>query len=286
MFERYTERARRVIFFARYEASNYGSPYIETEHLLLGLLREDHALANRLAKEHIVEPDIRAEIERQITRREPFSTSVEVPLSGECKNILKFAADAAKKLGHRWVETEHLLLSILRVDTSLAAQILISRGLKAQAIQEQVAKAPGRQYEATAKISGQATLEAFLAGLKALNSERLVDFFAKNAEFIDASGQQWNHEEILKDFDTIFAHYAKKNASYHVETTLADTRELFVATVLWKNALLASEERVWMHRMTVILLLEAGDWKILLLQMTAVAPSPPTAQKTGKSVPG
>ena len=82
----------------------------------------------------------------------------------------------------------------------------------------------------TATISGQVTLEAFLAGLKSLNSERLIDFFAKNARFIDASGQQWNHEEILKGFDTIFAHYAKKNASYHVETTLAETRELFVAT--------------------------------------------------------
>ena len=286
MFELYTERARRVIFFARYEASNYGSPYIETEHLLLGLLREDQALANRLAKEHIVEPDIRVEIERQITRREPFSTSVEVPLSGECKDVLKFAEDSAKKLGHRWVETEHLLLGILLVDTSLAAQILISRGLKPRAIQDQVAKAPGRQYEATATISGQITLEAFLAGHKSLNSEQLIDFFAKNAEYIDASGQQWNREGILKGFEAIFAHYAKKNASYHVETTLADSRELFVATVLWKNALLASEERVWMHRMSVVLLVEARDWKILLLQITVVAPSPPTAQKTGKSVPG
>jgi hypothetical protein len=90
----------------------------------------------------------------------------------------------------------------------------------------------------------------------------------------------------LKGFDTIFAHYAKKNASYHVETTLADTKELFVATLLRKNALLASEERVWMHQMTIILLVEASDWKILLLQMTAVTPPPPTAYKTGKSVPG
>jgi ATP-dependent Clp protease ATP-binding subunit ClpC len=169
MFERFTQGARRVIFFARNEASNYGSPYIETEHLLLGLLREDQSLANRLAKEHIVEPGVRAEIERRITRREPFSTSVEVPLSNECKNILKFAADAVKKLGHRWVGTEHLLMGILQADTSSAAQILISRGLKPQAIQEQVAKAPGRQYEATATFGGQFTLEAFLAGLKCLN---------------------------------------------------------------------------------------------------------------------
>ena len=52
MFERYTEKARRVIFFARYEASQFGSPYIETEHLLLGLLREDKALTNRFLRSH------------------------------------------------------------------------------------------------------------------------------------------------------------------------------------------------------------------------------------------
>jgi hypothetical protein len=286
MFERYTEKARRVIFFARYEASNYGSPYIETEHLLLGLLREDHLLSNLLAKEHIVETEIRAEIERRITRRERFSTSVEVPLSDECKRILKFAGDAAAKLGHRQVETGHLLLGILRVDSSLAAQVLISRGLKRDSIQEQIANALNARYEATPTVSAQVTFETFLAGLKSLNSEQLIDCFAENAEFIDTSGQRWNREELWRGFDTVFAHYAKKNATYLVETTLAETRELFVAAVLWKNALLASEERVWMHRMSAVLLVEAGDWKILLLQVTAVVPSLPTAKKTDRPMPG
>ena len=79
MFERYTEKARRVIFFARYEASQYGSPYIETEHLLLGLLREDKALANRFLRTHGSIESIRKEIESRITVRERISTSVEVP---------------------------------------------------------------------------------------------------------------------------------------------------------------------------------------------------------------
>ena len=281
MFERYTEKARRVIFFARYEASNYGSPYIESEHMLLGLLREDHALANRLGNRRIVEPEIRAEIETRITRRERFSTSVEVPLSGECESVLKFAVDSAEKFGHSWVGTEHLLLGILRADTSLAAQVLASRGLKPEHIHEQIAKAPGAPYGAAATTSAQVTLESFLAGLKSLKSEQLIDYFAKNAECIDASGQRWNREELWKGFDQLFAHYAKKNASYTIETVLAATRELFVATVLWKNALLASEERVWMHRMTTVLLVESG-WKILFLQVTAVVP---TDKKRGASAP-
>jgi ATP-dependent Clp protease ATP-binding subunit ClpC len=68
MFERYTEKARRVIFFARYEASQDGSPYIETEHLLLGLLREDHMLAKWFPAESDISAGIRTEIEGHITR--------------------------------------------------------------------------------------------------------------------------------------------------------------------------------------------------------------------------
>src|SRR5260370_558009 len=78
VFERYTEKARRVIFFARYEASQYGSPYIETEHLLLGLMREDKALANRFLRQQGSIESIRKEIEGRITIRERISTSEEV----------------------------------------------------------------------------------------------------------------------------------------------------------------------------------------------------------------
>jgi len=67
MFERYTEKAGRVVFFARYEAIQYVSPYIETEHLLLGLLREDRALAKRFLGEVNAEEEIRSEIARHIT---------------------------------------------------------------------------------------------------------------------------------------------------------------------------------------------------------------------------
>src|SRR6266700_1394327 len=70
MFERYTEKAQRVIFFARYEGSQFGSPYIETEHLLLGLLREDKALTFRFLRSHASVESIRKQIEGHITIRE------------------------------------------------------------------------------------------------------------------------------------------------------------------------------------------------------------------------
>jgi len=273
MFERYTEKARRVIFFARYEASQYGSPYIETEHLLLGLLREDRALAKWFPGENSVEPRIRTEIEGQITQRERISTAVEVPLTEECRKVLNLAGEEADRLGHRHVGTEHVLVALIRVEGSLAAKLLRKRGLKPEAIREQLAKTPGSvSVRASTEPSrgAIATLDSFLAGLKWLSSEELISFFAKNAEFIDASGKHWNREEIWKGFETLFAPYAKKNATHVVEATLADTRELFVANVLWKNALLASEQRAWMHRMSFVLLPEAGDWTILLAQVTPV----------------
>ena len=270
MFERYTEKARRVIFFARFEASNYGSHYIETEHLLLGLLREDRGLAKRFFGEGNVAVDIRAEIESRITRGERIAVSVEIPLSAESKKALNLAGESADRLGHRHVETEHLLIGILRVEGSLAAQILAARGLKPGPILEQLAKASTPKLQDRAGTSASLRLDSFLAGLKCLKSEELISFFAKNAEFIDASGKRWNREEIWKGFETLFAPYAKRNANCVVEATIADTNELFVAIVLWKNALLASEQRAWMHRMSVVLLPGAEDWEILLAQVAPV----------------
>ena len=99
MFELYTQKARRVIFFARYEASQYGSPYIETEHLLLGLLQENKTLLRWAVGRTLDEEKIRTEIESKITRRERISTSVEVPLSVDAKKVLVRATSKPRKWG-------------------------------------------------------------------------------------------------------------------------------------------------------------------------------------------
>lgn len=140
MFERYTEKARRTIFFARYEASQYGSPSIESEHLLLGLMREDRAPATRIES-------IRKEIESHITIRERISTSVEMPLSHECERILKYAAEEAERLGDKHVGTEHLLLGIRREDQCWAARILQGRELNTRAKEWCCAEFQARCYQ-------------------------------------------------------------------------------------------------------------------------------------------
>src|SRR5213593_1069027 len=142
MFERYTEKARRVIFFARYEASQFGSPYIEAEHLLLGLLREDKALTNRfLRSPHASIESIRKQVEGRTPSREKVSTSVDLPLSQECKRVLAYAAEEAERLANKHIGTEHLLLGLLREDKSFAAEILHERGLRLSTIREELGRA-------------------------------------------------------------------------------------------------------------------------------------------------
>ena len=124
MFERYTENARRVIFFARYEASQFGLPYIETEHLLLGLLRENKVLINRCFQSPLSLDAIRQQVEAHTVIREKVSTSFDLPLSNESKRVLAYAAEEAERLHHKHIGSEHLLLGLLREKDAFAAQLL------------------------------------------------------------------------------------------------------------------------------------------------------------------
>jgi acetyltransferase-like isoleucine patch superfamily enzyme len=142
MFERYTEKARRVIFFARYEASQFGSPYIETEHLLLGILREDKALTNRFVSPHASVESIFKQIQEHTIVREKIPTSADLPLSNESKRVLAYAAEESDRLGHKVIGAEHLLLGLLREEKSFAAAILLERGLKLEQVRVKVASTP------------------------------------------------------------------------------------------------------------------------------------------------
>jgi ATP-dependent Clp protease ATP-binding subunit ClpC len=130
MFERYEEKARRVIFFAHYEACQFGSPYIETEHLLMGLLREDNALTNRFLRSRASVESIRKQIEECTTVRDKVSTSVDLPLSSECKRVLAYSAEEAERLSDKHIGTKHLLLGLLREEKCFAAQMLQERGVQ------------------------------------------------------------------------------------------------------------------------------------------------------------
>jgi len=140
MFERYTEKARRVIFFARYEASQFGSPTMETEHLLLGLLREDRALLHRLRPSGATIESIRKQIEARTPIREKVATSVDLPLSEEFKRVLDHATEEADRLSHKHIGSDHLLLGLLREEKCFAAEILQGYGLRVEPIREEISR--------------------------------------------------------------------------------------------------------------------------------------------------
>ncbi|HEY5884759.1 MAG TPA: ATP-dependent Clp protease ATP-binding subunit [Pyrinomonadaceae bacterium] len=152
MFERYTEKARRVIFFARYEASQFGAPAIEPEHLLLGLMREDKTLTGRFfPRAQVSIESIRKEIEGRTLLREKISTSVELPLAPETKRVLAYAHEESDRLQHRHIGTEHLLLGLLREDRSMAAEILYERGLRLNAVRDEIARQSGADARSSQK---------------------------------------------------------------------------------------------------------------------------------------
>ena len=165
MFERYTEKARRVIFFARYEASQLGGSEIDTEHLLLGLLRESRLMVRELTG---VDTDrLRDAIERDNEERnrgrEKVSTSVDMPLANDAKQTLGYAAEEADVLGHRHIGTEHLLLALLRQPDSTAARILTEHNVDTAKVRERLAK--GGPRPPAAFSSAPLAEESYLQGV-------------------------------------------------------------------------------------------------------------------------
>ncbi len=124
VFERYTERARRAIFFPHMQASELGSPRIEPEHLLLGVIREGAHF-----------PSLRGDA--PLARRGP-QTSRGAPFSPECRRVLDHAADEAKRLDHNYIGTKHLLLGLLREEDGLAGAILGEHGIRLDPVREEI----------------------------------------------------------------------------------------------------------------------------------------------------
>ena len=154
MFERYTELARRVIFFARYEANQVGASEIEAEYILLGLLREDKELILQFFNRGQANIEsIRREIESHAGRREHIREQTDIPLSFQAKRALAYAAEESELLGNRHIGTEHLLLGLLRAEDTFAASILHDRGLRLADLRQKLMNEPTFTQHITQKFS-------------------------------------------------------------------------------------------------------------------------------------
>ena len=150
MFERFTESARRALFFARYEVSQLGATSIEPEHILLALTRETKGIVACILELSQVSPDrIRSEIESRSAFRQKIATSVEIPFSAETKRVLQFTTEEADRLRHSYIGTEHLLLGLLREEHSVAASILTTLGLRLEEVRRTTLKLLAEQPTAS-----------------------------------------------------------------------------------------------------------------------------------------
>jgi hypothetical protein len=276
MFQHYAEKARRVIFYARYEASQYGNPYIDTEHILLGLLREDPPLMHGAFGPTDLATRIRTEFEKVVKRGNVTSTSVEVPLTADSKKLLNFASEEANRRGQPHVGTEDILLGILRLPDSLAAKLLIPKDAKVAAIREQIEKrsaliASNIQPD-TASLP-LAFLDSFLGTLRGNDYNKPADFFDDEGQFVDSSGRRCvGREQIEKEAESLFAVFAKKNSSFSLEDTTNGPSETIVASVLWQLPSAFADHSKSMLRMSVVLASAGEEWVIVLVQVTPILP--------------
>jgi ATP-dependent Clp protease ATP-binding subunit ClpC len=145
MFERYTEKARRVIFFSRYEASQYGSPYIEVAHLLLGLVREDFPTVSRVSA--VEKAALQRTIEGLcVNSGQRVATTVDLPLAHPCRRVLSYAAEESGRLGHQHIGPEHLIMGVL-LEHGKEADVLTGLGIGLDRARE-VFRAPAAEESA------------------------------------------------------------------------------------------------------------------------------------------
>jgi Clp amino terminal domain, pathogenicity island component len=281
MFERFTEKARRVIFFARYEASQYGSQSIETEHMLLGLLRQDNRLRMRLLGRPGAVERIRKEIEDRITRGERVSTSVEMPISSECKQALNFAAEEAERLAHQYVGTEHIILGLLRVEKSLAAAILTAHKITLGGFRDFLANGgaeePATGHSVAAHSDFEKTtllLQNFLEALRAGLTEDSREFFTLDAQYIDLCGtRSAGEKELHSRLAELFAPFAARNVKCKIVESTRVGEEMCVASLLCEDVPFAGKPPKGQCWMTIVLGWESwptGQWAIHSIQVTPV----------------
>lgn len=129
MFERFTDRGRKIIIMAREEAEKHQNDYLGTEHVVLALLQENDGLAYAILKKKGLSPDqIKAEIERNLPRGGNMLSFGEIPFTPRVKTVIEYAIEEARLLGHNYISSEHLLLGILREDEGIGGKVLRSFG--------------------------------------------------------------------------------------------------------------------------------------------------------------
>nr|MBP8300040.1 AAA family ATPase [Planctomycetota bacterium] len=139
MFDRFTDRAKKVMSFARQEAMKFNHEYIGTEHILLGLVQEGSGVAANVLKNMTIDLEkIRHEVEKIVKTGPSMVTMGQLPFTPRAKKVLELSMEEASQLAHNYIGTEHLLLGLIRENEGIAAQVLMNLGVKLDEVREEV----------------------------------------------------------------------------------------------------------------------------------------------------
>ncbi|MFA5117558.1 MAG: ATP-dependent Clp protease ATP-binding subunit [Candidatus Omnitrophota bacterium] len=179
MFNRFTERARKVIILAKEEAKRFNHDYIGTEHILLGLIREGEGVAaSVLEKMGLSLENIRLEIEKLVQPGPTTQIIGDLPFTPRSKKALELSAEEAHALGHNYIGTEHILLGLIREEEGVASQVLINLGLDLETVRNKIMEVLGSELPGFGQPAAKKktpALDAFGRDLTALAKEAKLD---------------------------------------------------------------------------------------------------------------
>lgn len=268
MFERYTEKARRVIFYARYEALECGSREIEIEHLLLAIIRESPGVLRAALPANTSCNNVREKIESSIARpKVRLSTSMEMPLSVHSRNVLRHAAEEADRRSDRFIGPEHLLLGILCEKAGLVSQVLRDFGVELEAIRAAEQLGPDRTAVERIVIALQEAWNRHSA-------EEFAALFDPDGEYGAADGVVWRgRQKMHSALEALFDAESKESTATIADCEIKMLRPDFaVVRANWEITGDARRGERTSTRMLLVLKETHGDWLIISAQNTEVPP--------------
>ncbi len=191
MFERFTDRARKVMALANQEAQRFNHEYIGTEHILLGLVKEGSGVGANVLKNLDVDlRKVRLEVEKLVRAGPEMVTMGRLPQTPRAKKVIEYAIEEARNLNHNYVGTEHILLGLLREHDGVAAQVLMNLGLKLEEVREEVLNLLGAGAENESEIAGGPSAESGNPGKpKGKSKTPALDSFGRDLTQYAIDGQ-------------------------------------------------------------------------------------------------
>src|SRR5688572_15788587 len=200
MFERFTDRARKVMALANQEAQRFNHEYIGTEHILLGLVKEGSGVGANVLKNLDVDlRKVRLEVEKLVKSGPDMVTMGKLPQTPRAKKVIEYAIEEARNLNHNYVGTEHLLLGLLREHDGVAAQVLMNLGLKLEEVREEVLNLLGAGVESEEPQAQEKTSSKGKSKTPALDSfGRDLTELAKEGQLDPVIGRKNEIERVIQ----------------------------------------------------------------------------------------